>query len=74
MSHFWGYCLHPVDGTWAPRGRLDSAEAAYHYWVLHHIWAPEVRITDEHDFLVLHVEDHVRKCPMPDGSLRETRL
>jgi hypothetical protein len=71
---FLGYCLIPVDHSWTPAVRLPTVEDAYRYCVLHHGWSPEIRITDEDDFVVLHVEDHVLKCPMPDGTFRETLL
>lgn len=74
MSPFLGYCLNPVDGSWTPPVHLDTPEACFRYCALHHRWAPEIRITDEEDFIVLHVENHVLKCPMPDGTLRETPL
>ena len=72
--NLFGYCLNPADGSWTPPVRLESAEAAYRYCALHHGWAPEIRITDTEDFVVLHVVDHVLICPMPDGTFRETRL
>lgn len=71
---FLGYCLNPADQSWTPAVHLATAEEAYCYCGLHHRWASEIRITDEEDFVVLHVEDHVLKCPMPDGTLRETPL
>ena len=74
MTPFWGYCRNPVDDSWTPSVRLDTAEACYHYCLLHHGWAPEILICDEEDFIVLFVENHVLKCPMPDGTLGETRL
>ena len=73
MSPLWGYCLHPVDGSWTPPVLLDAAEDVYHSCVLHHHWAPEIRICDEEECMVLHVVNHVLKCPMPDGTMRETR-
>jgi hypothetical protein len=74
MSLFLAYGLNPADGCWTPPVRLESAEAVYRYCAMHHHWAPEIRVCDEEDCLVLHVVDHVLKCPMPDGTLRETRL
>ncbi len=71
---YLAYCLIPVADTWTPPVHLDTAADCLRYCVLHHRWAPEIRITDEDDFVVLHVVDHVLKCPMPDGSLRETPL
>jgi hypothetical protein len=71
---FLGYCLNPADGSWTPAVHLETAEAAYRYCWLHHRWAPEIRITDEDDFCVLHVQDHILKCPMPDGAFREIPL
>jgi hypothetical protein len=71
---FFGYCLNPVDQSWTPPVSLPTARDCYHYCALHHHWTPEVRITDEGDFLVLHVEDHILKCPMPDGTLEEHDL
>ena len=74
MSPFTASCLNPVDGSWTPPVRLDTAEACYRSCVLHHRWAPEIRICDEEDCIVLHVENHVLTCPMPDGTLREMPL
>jgi hypothetical protein len=42
--------------------------------MLHYRLTPEIRITDEEDFIVLHVEHQTLKCPMPDGSMREWAL
>lgn len=67
---FLGYCLNPANGSWTPPVRLETAEAAFGYCMLHYRWAPEIRICDEEDFVVLHVENYVLKCPMPDGSLK----
>jgi hypothetical protein len=84
MSQFLGYCLNPADGSWTPPVHLVTVEACSRYCVLHHRWAPEIRICDEDDFVVLYVEhsvfvvlyvEHsVLKCPLPDGAFREMRL
>lgn len=71
---FRGYCLNPADGSWTPPVHLDTPEQAYTYCGLHHIWAPEIRICDEEDFVVLEVIEHVLRCPMPDGTFLETTL
>ena len=68
---FLGYCLHPVDGFWTPAVHLATVEEAFRYCILHHHWSLEIRITDEEDFVVLHVENHLLKIPMPDGSFKE---
>lgn len=71
---FYGYCLDPVSQSWTPPVSLPTARDCYQYCVLHHHLFPEVRITDESDFLVLQVDHHILKCPQPDGSLREDDL
>ena len=71
---FKGYCLNPVDGSWTPPVTLKDAGAAYRYCLVHHHWSPEIRICDADDYLVLHVEHHVLKCPLEDGTLRAIRL
>jgi hypothetical protein len=74
MSQFLGHCLMPGDQAWTPPVHLDAAEACFRYCLLHHRWASEIRMTDEDDCLVLHVVAHVLRCPMPDGTRRETPL
>ena len=71
---YLGYCLSPFDSRWTPPVHLETAEECYTYCALHHVWAQEIRICDDEDFVVLHVVDHVLKCPMPDGTLQERRL
>jgi hypothetical protein len=72
--HLRGYCLLASPDTWTPPVPLRSAEEAVRYCVLHHAWYKEIRICDDEDYVVLLVADHVLTCPMPDGTLRETRL
>jgi hypothetical protein len=71
---FLGYCLIPINNTWTPPVRLETAEAAFMYCTLHYKWTDEIRITDEDDFVVLHMEHRTLKIPMPDGSIREHPL
>ena len=74
MSQFLAYCLIPVDGSWTPPVHLETAEECFHYCLMHHVWTPEIRVTDAEDFLVLHALKGVLKCPMPDGTLKEWPL
>jgi hypothetical protein len=67
---FLGYCLNPADQSWTPPVHLATAEEAFHYCAMHHRWTDEIRITDEDDFMVLHMTNHVIKCPMPDGTFQ----
>lgn len=72
---YHGYCFTEPNGWHTPKVNLATAEEALNYCLLQHVFFREVRITDEHDeFTVLHVVDHVLKCPQSDGSTKETRL
>lgn len=42
---FLAYCLNPADLSWTPAVHLATAEACFHYCRMHHVWAPEIRIT-----------------------------
>jgi len=71
MSRYLAYCRGPADQTWTPPVHLDTPEACLRYVYLHHGWAPEIRITDDEDFLIMHVQDHILKIPWTDETLRE---
>lgn len=71
---YLAYCLNPANGSWTPAVHLDTAEAAFRYCLLHYRWTEEIRVCDEEDFIVLHLENGVLKCPMPDGSLKTFTL
>jgi hypothetical protein len=68
---FLGYCLNPADHSWTPAVHLKEADDCFRYCFLHYRWSPEIRITDEDDYVVLHVENSILKIPQPDQSLRE---
>jgi hypothetical protein len=68
---FLAYCLNPVDQSWTPAVHLKEAVDCFTYCFLHYRWSPEIRVTDEEDFVVLHVENGILKIPQPDQSLRE---
>jgi hypothetical protein len=70
---YLGYCFDE-QGFHGPANPLATPSDAYNYCLhWHHEW-PEVRITDEYDFCVLHVANHVLKIPWPDGSFKEFDL
>ena len=71
---YLAYCLNPANATWTPPVHLNTPEECFDYCLLHHVWALEIRVTDEDDYVVLHVEAHVMKLPMPDGTLHEFEL
>jgi len=70
---FSAYCRNPADGSWTPPVARATAEACDRYCALHHHWAPAMRLCDDDDFVGLHGAAPVLKCPMPDGTRRETR-
>lgn len=71
---FFGYCLFPDGRGWTPAITLPSATAAYRYCALHAHRTREIRITDDEDFVVLHMLDQVFHIPLPDGSVRRLPL
>ncbi len=71
---YFGYCLIPFDNCWTPPVHLETAEAAFCYCKLHHRWFQEIRITDEDDFMVLHVIDHMLMYLRADGTMNRTLL
>jgi hypothetical protein len=71
---FFGYCLHPADGSWTPPVTLQTAVACSQYCAAHHSSIKEIRITDAADFIVLQVLDHVLRIPQADGTFQELAL
>lgn len=65
---FFGYCFPRKDGWHTPKVTLRDAEAVFRYCALQHVFFEEIRITDEGDFLVAHVLDHVCKVPQADAA------
>jgi hypothetical protein len=70
---FLGYCFN-ADGYYYPTVHLDTAEDAWAYCILQHLFFPEIRITDMGDNIVLHVVNHIAKVPQQDGSMKEYSL
>ena len=70
MSRYLAYCRNPVDQSWTSPVHLETPADCFRYAYLHHIWAPEIRITDDEDFLIMHVQDHILKIPWTDETLR----
>jgi hypothetical protein len=68
---FLAYCLNPVNQRWTPAIHLKEAAHCFRYCFLHYVWSPEIRITDEEDCIVLHVENGILKIPQPNQSLLE---
>lgn len=54
MDTFYGYCYQPHIG-WMPRATLDSPEQVWSYCNLHANFFPEVRVTDDGDFCIVHI-------------------
>jgi len=52
---FFGYCFETVNGKYYPCVTLIRVEDVWNYVNLHKHLFPEVRITDEDDYLVVHV-------------------
>jgi len=71
---FYGYCLNPADGSWTPPVTLETAVACYQYCAAHHSYIEEIRITDEEDFIVLQVKNHVLRIPQADETIKELPL
>lgn len=70
---FYGYCLTP-HGTWTPKVKLDLADDCYGYCNLQHNLFSEIMITDEDDYCVMHVKDHILYVPYPDGTFHRFNL
>lgn len=71
---FKSWCFTEINGWHTPSVALKDAEEAFAYCKLQHLLFPEIRITDDGDFIVMHVINHTLKVPMPDGSLKEIAL
>jgi len=74
MTMFLGSYVHPVDDTWTPPVHLATARECYRYGALHQSWVPAMRIMDTDDCAVVHMRDHVRRIPIPDGTFQEMPL
>jgi len=65
---YYGYCFIEIDGQYTPKVKLETLEEVFTYCRLQHALFPEVRITDEYDFCVLHVVNHVIYVPLQNGN------
>lgn len=70
---FFGYCFD-AQGFHTPATKLLTAGDAFKYCLhWHHEWH-EVRITDEEDYCVMHVVNHILIVPYPNDELRLLNL
>lgn len=58
MSEYYKFCFLEIDGYHAPSVRLRNAGEIFSYILLQHHLFPEIRITDEDDYICFHVIDH----------------
>jgi hypothetical protein len=54
---FYGYCYTEKGGRHTPRVNLETAEDVFRYVNLQKGIFPEVRITDDDDYIVVHALD-----------------
>lgn len=70
---YLGYCFDE-NGKHTPASKLATPILAFNYCLHWHNDWPEIRITDEDDFCVMHVENHQLKIPWKDGTFKYFNL
>ena len=61
---FYGYCFIEKDGQYCPKVNLSSVDEVFNYVNLQKTLFPEVRITDDGDYCVVHAIDGKVVFPM----------
>ena len=67
---YYGYCRPKIDGWHTPKVSLRNEQEVFNYCKLQHKLFEEIIITDELDFCVMHVQNHVIKIPFPEGNFK----